>query len=381
MKKIEDKIFLIIIMIIILSGFLKPIIKPTKINYTENRKNEQLPSFSIKNINNKTFQDKFEKSLADQIPLSNKMKIIKKTVDIESKLIYSKLVKNTTLNINGLKLINGYLIYYPYALSDINEYLENKADNINEVIESNQNVEFYLYYIEKDTDTNFNNNEKVKAYEFLKSKLTSSIKTSAFQINSIAEFQNYFYKTDHHWNYKGSYKAYSELADLMKLNDIIKPKEEICLKNKMSGSKSSSIGGQLVFKEQFCAYKFELPEHSIKINNNIVDSYGFADEYFNGNLNNISYGGFYGGDDGFIEFNYKQPEKENLLIIGESYDNAINELLASHFNKTYNVDLRNYKTDMNKEFNLKEIIKNYDINKILLIGNIDYFVLDTFMIK
>ena len=68
-------------------------------------------------------------------------------------------------------------------------------------------------------------------------------------------------------------------------------------------------------------------------------------------------------------------------MIGESYDNAINELLASHFNHTYNVDLRNYERENGKPFNLDAFVTEHSIDRILLIGNIDYYVMEEFNLK
>ena len=75
MRKAENKIFIITIFIILLGGFIKPIINPKDINSYENRPANKIPEFSLNNFLAKNYQDNFEKALADQIPLSNKMKI------------------------------------------------------------------------------------------------------------------------------------------------------------------------------------------------------------------------------------------------------------------------------------------------------------------
>ena len=153
------------------------------------------------------------------------------------------------------------------------------------------------------------------------------------------------------------------------------------MNSKLSGTKASQLGGALLLKENFCAYKFTMPNHEIYINNNIAPNYGNYKSYYENRNLPVSYGEYYGWDYGLIEFDYKNAKKGNLLIIGESYDNAINELISTHFNKTFNIDLRAYKTDMQKELNLKEFIKENKIDKVLLIGNIDYFTLETFMLS
>ena len=75
----------------------------------------------------------------------------------------------------------------------------------------------------------------------------------------------------------------------------------------------------------------------------------------------------YGADFGEIVYDYKN-DKENLLIIANSYSNSINGLIASHFNKTYIVDPRHY-----KNFNYQSYITNNNIDKVLVIGNISLF--------
>lgn len=70
-----------------------------------------------------------------------------------------------------------------------------------------------------------------------------------------------------------------------------------------------------------------------------------------------------------------------MLVIGESYDNAILKLLASHFNKTYSIDLRNYERTFGAKFQFSEYVKDSQIDKVLLIGNIDYFTMSEFMLE
>ena len=81
-----------------------------------------------------------------------------------------------------------------------------------------------------------------------------------------------------------------------------------------------------------------------------------------------------------MEFNFNNPERDNLLIIGISFDNPIDELLASHFNKTYKVDLRNYEKDIGEKFNIIDFTEKNDINNILIIGDLGFFLDEEFNI-
>lgn len=383
MRKIEDIIFLGVFILILIGGFLKPMIKPIDINYYENRPANNIPNFSISAIFDKSFQDEFEKALSDQIPLASKMKIAEKTVSLGTKIIYANINNKKYNNVGaGIYYMKGNLLYSPRNLSTEIRYLEKKVDNYNKIVKDIRDIDFYLYYIEKDTDINFENNEKLGAYEYIDYNLNNKIKSSAFKVNNFDDFKEYFYKTDHHWNYKGSYKAYTDIVKLLEINEEpIEYEERFCLNSKLSGTKAGQLGGALLLKEEFCAYKFIIPDHKTYINNNIVANYGNYKSYYENRNLPITYGDYYGWDNGLIEFDYNDNKKENILIIGESYDNAINELISTHFNKTYNIDLRAYKTDMQKEFSLKEFIQENKIDKVLLIGNIDYFTLETFLLS
>ena len=62
------------------------------------------------------------------------------------------------------------------------------------------------------------------------------------------------------------------------------------------------------------------------------------------------------------------------IIIGNSYDNAIIEVLGSHFNKLYVVDNRHYDLQMNKIFDTDKYVKEKEISKVIIIGDINMMI-------
>lgn len=376
-------VFLAAISIIVLGGTVKPFVKPIKENIYENRVAEKIPKFDYQTFLNKDFQNQFELALADQIPFGNQMKVAKKSLDLLAILQYSKYTDTTYKNLpKGMKMIGENLLYAPIENSkDLKEKLKNKIDNYIETISDIEDVEFFLYYIEKDTDINFETGEKLGAYEYIKSMLPTKITSSKFAIDNFDIFKEYFYKTDHHWNYNGSYNGYKEVIDLLNVKEpAIHIQDKKCLLAKFSGSKSRAIGAQYVLKDMFCIYEFDIPKQDLTCGTEKC-IFGHGEKYVNNTLKEVTYGDYYGGDYGLLEIVTENEKKDNLLIIGESYDNAINLLVASHFHKTYNIDLRNYEYLMNKEFNIKQFIKDHNIDKVLFIGNIDFYILEKFNLK
>ncbi len=378
MKKVNI-LFLIIFVLIIFGGGIKPYLSQNQNNYRENRTAYQIPQFSVKSFLNGDFQNNYELALADQLPLTSIMKLVEKTIALEEKNIYFSFQDQGYHYLdNGIYLYKNNLVYNTYSFDNIKAKLDAKIENYDNILKDKNNI--YLYYIEKDTDIDFTNNAKLNAYEYIKDNINSNIKTQKFTINNFTEFQDYFYKTDHHWNYKGSYKAYLDLVNLLNLSEPIKYQKEICLNSRVSGSKNTLIGGSLIFRENLCYYDFANLNYDVYINDKLQQSYTNKQEIIKNNPSKTTYAEFYGMDYGLIEFDYHHPERENLLIIGESYDNAINDLISSHFNKTYNVDLRKFETEMGYKFDFNNFITANDIDKVLLIGNIDYFTSDAFML-
>lgn len=380
-----NSIFVFGIILFLSACLIRSIIRPKKILDGENRYAEQYSDINFKNFMNKKAQDKIESVLSDQLILSGRLRS------------YNNMIKATTvkqyfnlfLTDNDFKYLNSdgiafygkkNLVYYYRDLDKLKESLDNKANNYNELIKNHKNTQIYFYYIEKDTDINFLTNEKVGIYEYLEEKLNTK-NISKFKINNFEEYKKYFYETDHHWNYIGSYKGYKEVLKLLGINDQPLIGDKKCLNIYWSGSKAGQSIYKNILKENFCAYKFDYGDMKITINGKEND-YGQQKQYFEKNHpKDISYGKFYGWDDGEIIFDTNNESKDNIMIIGESYDNAILKLLAKHFNKTISIDLRNYKAQMGKDFNFEQYLKEYNIQKVLFIGNVDFYTMSEFMIE
>ncbi len=195
------------------------------------------------------------------------------------------------------------------------------------------------------------------------------------KINDYQDYTKYFYKTDHHWSYRGSYQGYKDILAMM-LNEE-KPKEAIKkVVFQDINFNGSSARGIRKFDDQdiFKAYQFDLGEYLTYIDGEEA-TYGKQNEYFQGHYTKLNYknyyGDFYGSDYGEVIFDFRQPEKDNLLILSNSFVNAIAPLIASHFNQTYIVK-KNYKS--NGDFSLDRYIKIHDIDKVLFIVDYTYLI-------
>lgn len=384
-----DSVFIVIIFLILIGGLVKTLFLSKDVNYYENRPAYEIEDFSISSFYTGNFQDNLELAFSDQIPLSQTMK---KVYNMSNNLMINTIIENFFKKIysnryfyigNYIYLFGseGNLVYEPRYLSYGKEIIDSRIENMNKIVSLHPNIDFYIYYIEKDTDINFENNDKHLNSQYLSENLKiNKDNFKVFEINSFDEFKEYFYKTDHHWNHRGSYKGYCEIIEMITQDEPIPILDTVQLKPKLSGSKASASGYGKLYSEPFLAHKFNLPEHDTYINGEKTE-YGQEEAYINSEIvDNISYGSFYGWDDAEIVFDYHN-NKENILIFGESYDNAIIEMIASHFNKTYSIDLRAYEMDMGHKFEFDKYIAENNITKVLFVGNIGFYLEEIFNLE
>lgn len=381
--------FLLLIFGFLAVGAVKTCFFPKDVNIYENRTANQLPELSVDGVLDGEFQDSVESAFADQILLAQtlesnyhflntsfQMKLIAPFIDIHC---------DEYISVLGFQTFGGsHLVYGVRNLDSQKDALDAKADNLNQIMAAHPELDYYVYYIEKETDINFATGEKVGLSEYLHQRLElPEEKFGVFSVDDFDTFDREFYQTDHHWNCYGSYEGYCQVIHLLDPSaEVLQPVGETVLPYAFSGSKASTIGAKDVFSEQFPAYRFDYPAMDITINGAPAEDYGHQDAYWNQTATGkISYADFYGGDAGEVVFDTHQPEKENLLIIGESFDNAILKLLASHFNCTYSIDLRNYERQCGEPFRFADYVQTHQITKVLFIGNVDYFVTSDFDVE
>ena len=391
-KKIDTKkwgniIFIVIVAIVLFFGLVRTVVFPNDINYYENRYSNKIIAPNQSSILDASFQNSVEDALSDQIPGAQRLKkFYNEMHSLFSNFLVTPVIENNTTNYinykNGTRFFGGYYVYAPYTLERVSEQFKAKAENYNTVFEAYPEIDFYVYYIEKDTDINFESGEKINADDYLFSLLDlDDSRKRSFEINSFQEFSDYFYKTDHHWNYKGSYFAYLDVVNLLQADGTpIEKGKEVLIANEFMGSKAAASGSNIV-TEPFYVYEFDFPTFQ-SIERETKGNYGNQEDYISSSpVESISYSGFYGGDDGEIIFDTGNTDRENVLIIGESYDNAILKLLATHFNKTHSIDLRNYEHFNGSPFDFRKYVEANDIDKVLFIGNSDFYYLNTFALE
>lgn len=377
MKRCENIVFLFLLSVVYIFGLSTFFKTETLTSKTENRELATFKHFTLQSFLNGSFQDNFENALSDQFILSEEIRVgyantIKSipTFNLEDSICKNHYLElaNSVDRRRGTFDCDDYMIYYPEPLTDTEN--EIVYENIAKYNRINTLTDTYYFFINDSSVYDFKNNQKVVDYDsILKTNLAGNYKYDSLDFNSYDEFKQYFYKTDHHWNYNGSYTGYTKIAKLLGLKNIKKPLELSTNHENFYGSHAQNTKNYN-YEEEFSFYKFNSKPHTTLINGQ-PDTYGHYNDYINHNyeydktVNYYAY--FYGVDNGEIIYDYQQPDKENLLIISNSYSNAVNELLAENYNKTYIIDLRLYDRYFGKEFSFSKYLEEHHIDKTLFI--------------
>jgi glycosyltransferase involved in cell wall biosynthesis len=369
-KNIDSIIFIVVLFIMSLLILGKICCNSNIYNIFENRSSYkfEIPKFS--DILNGEFQENLELVIADQMPKYDVLKSayfnVYNFINIEAIYIFklNEISKYIHLG-NGINLYNDYLLYNNTTNEGFNNTAKDDVEKINSIY-SNTNANLYVYFIETDSNYNFETSYKVDAYDYLTSNLIiDKNNIGVFSINDFSDYEGFFYKTDHHWNHKGANKGYLEISQLMHLDDTLMYKEEICYDNiKSTGSKTRSLGGNKIFSETACEYIYDFPKFEITVGDVKLDDYGNSVESLE-KMSSISYASIYGSD--YKEIIFKNPNNKNgkkLLVYANSFSNAINKLLASSYFETYVIDGRYY-----ENFDIIDYINENEIDDVLILAN------------
>ncbi len=372
-KNKSDIFFIIIVLMILCLGIATIIRKPKEMSLIENRNLAKFENFKLKDFLDGSFQDNLEDALSDQfIGGETIKKTMKKLQNSINALNAPRSVcENEYVSLGGsyytFNCENYILIDLPVYDNFDNWYIKKRVNEFNSL---NKKIDVYYYIINRGFNYNFKDNTITSNLKnFLKDNLVNYKGLDDLKVESFEKYKKFFYKTDHHWNALGSYEGYRDIANMFGFIPK-KPKRFVTFEDTIFyGSEARNIAFYDI-KEKFSAFEFEYNKHNEYVNGSLLQ-YGkypsyFAGIYSNSPLNQY-YMDFYGPDVGEVKYDYSNQNKDNLLILSSSFSNPINPLIASHFNKTYIVDLRHY-----ENFIIDDYLKKNDINKVLFIMDYNF---------
>lgn len=275
---------------------------------------------------------------------------------------------------------HGYQVEYRYDIENkfrnqITKYIE----NYNQFL-SGKDKDVYFYFVNNSRSIDFTEdlNEPNRTFAFLCDSLTCVDHAACLEIDSFDTYMKYFYQTDHHWNHVGAQKGYEDIVRLLlgEKETPYQPVEEVVFDAVYNGSYVQRTGVRNA-SEHFAAYRYRLPEIKLTVNGK-KKTVGRQAQYFTGKYskNELAshFATFYGGDWGELVYDTGREDRENLLILCNSYGCSVRHLICAHFHKTYVVDMREYLSQTHKSMKIQQYLTDHHISKVLILGDVSYFL-------
>lgn len=382
----------------------------------DNYENRTLADYSMvfnPDVNSITYRDnvieRFEEAMKDQFFLRNDfitsyLYINNMLSNISVRLLYvpsndKKQYSYTEIgdyiNIQG----RGFISYAPEPEKCPDYKIQIHIDQIKRLHELYPDLKMYVYYVSQVDDTGWFNDflgtDVPDFYSQIKEMLPEYVKISQLKYKNLMDYEYCHYRSDHHWNYNGARRGYEDIYSMMKEDlDFSTIKTPIKKWNfselydfDYRGSFAHNLGDLYRETDEFIAFEYDIPQREIyaldpqTFAETPLKELGLYEEYCLGHIDPESdhYISYYGtgvalyGDKRYNEGNAiyiiknKKPEtNHNLLIYGDSYNRAIRDELASHFDTTLY-----FQRDIMLNFdniNIDLLIDKYDIDVMLFCG-------------
>lgn len=339
----------------------------------EGRTYTKMPKPSLSSFQSGNYQDQCEGYLADNLPFR------------ESALVLNARLQGSVIGIAALPL--GYKAYPTFFDSDIvynsedgtlsdmpsqytpelREKLESFARNFESLAEAHPQTKFLIMSPPR---ANYVDDSPLTALvpNAIGQDDVKEILLDATQNAKVIDYPSdyatrlkWFYRTDHHWNMDGAYEGYKTIAEALGRGDEVVEKGDVVYESPLfygAYARDGLFDGE---SEVLYDYGFDLPDYGVKINgeeksmdNLVHDTDKKADVKFSSRYSNRFH-------HEYSQIEITNPEKHDqskLLIVGDSFTDCIERLLASHFQTTVVFDPRD--TAGNDGTTVSEIIDAYE---------------------
>ncbi|MDD4688758.1 MAG: hypothetical protein PHE51_03300, partial [Eubacteriales bacterium] len=227
-------------------------------------------------------------------------------------------------------------------------------------------------------------NRKQYIEKFSKSMESIGVSFDYLKYDNMEDYKKYFFKTDHHWTIQGSYEGYKDIINMLskKSPEIGAPRQAEFFKVGDINFRGSiaRISSFDKLSDELWDMNMDIPPYDFTIGGKPpFAEYSLKEEYLAGEFDkstfNNCYADYFHIDVGNSEYDFGKNTGRNLLVFVDSFSNCIDPYIASHYDKTYLVDLR-YDEYQNGKFDYNQFIRNYDIDDVMFLMYSDTLLFD-----
>lgn len=359
-KIYKYSMFLILTLFLGLIGIMHITMPDRTFSESENRVLEQRPQFSIKNLLNGKYTERFEKYISDQFPGRDLWIGIKSDAE---RAIGKK--EN-----NGVILGKDGYLFQKFDTPNKDD-MEAKLESLNSLASSLKNIDSYFMLVpnsikilEEKLPAHIPIEDQKRYIDRIQNSIVNEINfVDVYEALYAKKDEYIFYKTDHHWTSHGAYYAYRTLAQAMGFTPLdLGDFDIITVTDSFYGTLYSKSGFRRIEPDSIEIYIPKIPgEYTVEY----VEEGITNDSLYN--MDNLKkkdkYTIFLDGNHPEVRITTSAGSNRKLLMIKDSYAHSIVPFLACHFDEIYMIDPRYYNGD------IKAIALENSITDILILYN------------
>lgn len=354
-------VFIIFLGGMALANILK---KDEKFSALENRYLSEVPKFSVASVVSREYGQKVETYVSDQFPGRNFFVAMKGHMD-------SAIGKRDR---NGVFIGKGGQLLQNFKERDEGE-TEAKISAVNQFANNygDLQISFMLVptatkILEEKLPFNSPVDDEKEYIDRVRSQLNTDIKFIDTFDSLKASKENYlYYRTDHHWTSRGAFEAYKELCKTLGIEGKTEADFDIKQVTKeFNGSLSSQIASQSGKADSIEVY---FPKEGGETVVTYVEEQKKSPSLYDSSKldEKDKYQVFTGGNHPRINIKSMGDPEKKLLIIKDSYANAMLPFLIFNYGEIEVIDLRYFTDDLDK------VITSKGITEVLFLYNINTF--------
>ncbi|MFI3283756.1 MAG: DHHW family protein [Erysipelotrichaceae bacterium] len=323
----------------------------------ENRYLSQFPSFTWDSFLEGKYTKKFEDFIQDQF-VERDFWIVVKAVTSQA---FLKLENNEVYLAKDENLIDQFILYDEEQLIKNIGYINRFEHPVSLMIvpsAASVNASLLQPY-------SYNTNED---------ELLALIESSLFDhvsyvdvASALKNTENSYFRTDHHWNYYGSYLGYQAFVESIGLEAISQDYEVV----------SDGFKGSLLSKSGLFYYKPDeimtySPLDEVNVTITFEDGSSYDTLFFEENLLiKDEYTYYLDGNHALVEIvNHDIDNDETLLVVKDSFAHIMVPYLVNHYKTIIMVDLRYNK------MSISDMIGQREVDETLILYSLDNFTSD-----
>jgi hypothetical protein len=383
LQKAANIFFILCFLGFLYIGMMVTIIKPKAADsYFENRTLAALPVLSKASFLNGSWFADWETYLKDHA--AGRTSLLKAGTYIDLFVLKRPVVNDIVVG----KLLLSYNEYETVDSAAIAEQSKQSTDNLSALSQYVENNGGIFYYVAVSGQSPYDSNAYpayLNSHEDYYKTVLRYFKADMSErsvnfidmgdvFNRIGHPDNVYFASDHHFTFDGAMLTYQTLMNKVNSDHHLAlpvlTSQDITIKeleNPFLGSRMRKLFNLLRTDEKL---KIGILNKDIPFtrtnNGNVIPSqvYALPDNV----SETVNYTVYMGGDIAETVINTNRPSLPNVLIVGDSYTNAVECLLYTSFNEMRSIDLRWY-TDKS----LADYIKDYKPDVVILLR--DYSVL------